>query len=60
MSGTEPDHWDHNEHGAWCPACGNLVAAPWQLMEAPAPHDCDECGFPDFEDGGAYFTEDEI
>ncbi len=50
--------WDENEHGLWCSACGNHIAAPWN-MEVEGyepPETCKQCGFPDFEDGMGYFT----
>lgn len=53
----EPHDWEENEFGLWCPACGNIIAAPWNMADedfAP-PMSCDQCGFPDFEDGMGYF-----
>src|SRR3954467_6638214 len=52
--------WHLNEHGLWCPACGNLIAAPWNMDDDyQPPESCKQCGFPDFEDGPGYFTDDE-
>lgn len=49
--------FDANEHGIWCVACGEHIAAPWNLGSGwVAPDSCKTCGFPDFEDGAAYFT----
>ena len=53
--------WELNEHGYWCPACGNHIAH--QITDDPddearLPDSCRECGFPDFEDGEGYFTDD--
>lgn len=48
MNGT--DHpWDENEHGLWCPCCGNHIAAPWNMEDEDfqAPTICKQCGFPD-------------
>lgn len=44
------DHpWDQNEHGLWCPVCGNHIAAIWNLEEEgyEPPDACNQCGFPD-------------
>jgi predicted RNA-binding Zn-ribbon protein involved in translation (DUF1610 family) len=51
--------WEHNEHGLWCPACGDLLAASWHCEEEDfePPEVCKQCGFPDFEDGTGYFTD---
>lgn len=59
---TEPSDspFDRNEHGLWCPAFGYLVATN-EMLEEPkyqAPEECKQCGFPDFEDGMGYFTDD--
>jgi hypothetical protein len=56
MSGSP---WDLNEHGLWCPACGEILAAPWHLEDEDfvEPEICKTCGFPDFEDGMNYFTD---
>lgn len=52
--------WEENEHGMWCPACGNHIAASWSLDEPgyTPPETCRDCGFPEFEDGTGYFTDD--
>lgn len=55
-----PDPWSLNEHGLWCPACGNLIAR-LECAEEPdyePPESCRQCGFPDFEEGTGYFTDD--
>ena len=46
------DEFDHpftiNEHGLWCDACGELVAAPWTVDETYRPPEtCPTCGWPD-------------
>jgi predicted RNA-binding Zn-ribbon protein involved in translation (DUF1610 family) len=52
--------WEYNEHGLWCPACGEHIAAPWNMgNDYQAPESCKTCGFPDFEDGHGYFTDEE-
>ncbi len=52
--------WDLNEHGLWCLACGNLLAAPHNIDEDyEPPETCRQCGFPDFEEGTGYFTDDD-
>ncbi len=44
--------FDLNEHGLWCPHCGEIIAAPWNMDDDyQAPDSCKSCGFPDFEDG---------
>lgn len=56
-----PHPWSENEHGLWCPACGYHIAAPWTLEDEEdyvPPDSCKECGYPDFEDGTDYFTDD--
>lgn len=52
--------WDENEHGLWCSACGNHIAAMWTMEEDgyEPPLTCHQCGYPDFEDGPGYFTDD--
>lgn len=50
--------WERNEHGLWCPACGEHIAAPWNMDDDyRPPESCKTCGFPDFEDGAGYFTD---
>lgn len=47
-------NWVLNEHGAWCPGCGYLIAPSfWEDWEAKADqaYACKDCGFPDYEDG---------
>ena len=41
--------WEQNEHGLWCPVCGNHIAAPWHLEDDDymPPETCPQCGFPD-------------
>lgn len=52
--------FEENEHGLWCPACGDLIAAPWQMDdEFVVPETCRQCGFPDFEDGPGYFLDED-
>lgn len=52
------DLFDLNEHGLWCPACGEILAAPWNIDDDWTPPETCKCGFPDFEDGPGYFTDD--
>lgn len=56
-----PDPWLQNEDGLWCPACGDHIAAPWIMDEEgyQPPDACRTCGFPDFEDGHGYFTDED-
>jgi len=59
---AEPEApWEENEHGLWCPACGDIIAAPWNMEEEGyvPPLTCRQCGFPDFEDGMGYFTDED-
>lgn len=60
MSSAPISHWDGNEHGLWCPACGNHIAAPWRMDEPDfePPESCKQCGFPEFEEGPGYFTDE--
>jgi hypothetical protein len=54
---VDPGPFEANEHGIWCLSCGEIIAAPWNLSKDwSAPESCKTCGFPDFEDGGVYFT----
>jgi len=50
--------WTQNEHGIWCPACGELIRPEWNIPddERELPETCKTCGFPDFEEGCGYFT----
>lgn len=46
------DDFDHpfevNEHGVWCVACGEHIAAPWNVTETYVPpENCKRCGWPD-------------
>jgi hypothetical protein len=37
-----------NEHGLWCPSCGELLAGPGGTdEEGLEPDECRVCGFPD-------------
>jgi hypothetical protein len=43
--------WEPNEHGLWCPNCGDIIATDYfferdELYEPP--RHCCACGFPDF------------
>jgi hypothetical protein len=53
--------WDRNEHGLWCPACGDIIASSSRADEDDyePPDTCRQCGFPDFEDGLDYFTDED-
>lgn len=57
------DHpWTENEHGLWCPSCGELIAAPWNMDDDYVPPDeCRTCGFPDDAEKMAeyFFGEDD-
>lgn len=41
-----------NEHGLWCPCCGNLIASPATANadDYQAPAECGQCGFPEDAD----------
>lgn len=40
--------FDWDEHGVWCPHCGDLIAAPWNIDEDwQEPNECRACGFPE-------------
>jgi len=54
---TMSNPWHRNEHGLWCPACGELIGSGED--DYIVPDSCRTCGFPDFEDGPGYFTDDE-
>lgn len=58
--GATYEPWDWNEHGLWCTACGNHIAAAWTIDDDDydPPETCKQCGFPDFEEGVGYFTGD--
>ena len=60
MSEACSDIWSTTEQGLWCPACGFMIAASWHLGEHDfePPLTCKQCGYPDFEDGPSYFTDD--
>lgn len=58
---SDPTPWAINDDGAWCPACGDIIAPSfWRDWEQKAEDvsNCKQCGFPDFEDGHGYFTDD--
>ena len=60
MNSSSPDTgpFIRNEHGLWCPACGEIIAGVSCVDEDYFPPDsCKTCGFPDFEDGPGYFTD---
>lgn len=42
-------HFDRNEHGVWCPSCGELIVPGWRLDddELEEPIECTVCGYPD-------------
>jgi hypothetical protein len=52
--------WEENSFGLWCPACGDLIAPSFHMDDEDftPPECCKQCGFPDFEDGTGYFTDD--
>ena len=45
----EFDHpFDVNEHGLWCPMCGELQQASFHIDETYVPpENCKHCGWPD-------------
>lgn len=50
MTSPATDHpLYRNEHGLWCPCCGNHIAASWTMEEEDyePPMICKQCGFPD-------------
>jgi len=50
-SSWRDDHlWAENEHGLWCPNCGEHHAAPWEMDDEDfSPRlTCRACGFPEF------------
>ena len=52
--------WDVNGHGLWCTACGDCLAASHNIDDDyEPPESCRQCGFPDFEDGTGYFTDED-
>lgn len=58
-SEPEPD-FEYNEHGAWCPVCGDLVASSFQMEDEDfiVPSVCRQCGFPDEIDRAAKWAAD--
>ena len=41
--------WEANEHGLWCPECGECIATPWMFErdEQYSPRaSCKDCGYP--------------
>lgn len=49
--------WHENEDGHWCPACGDLVRSAESRRQLPSS--CRQCGFPEFEEGNGYFTDED-
>ena len=46
----DPGDFTVNEHGVWCPSCGEIIAAAWNVERAEewgAPSECRTCGWPD-------------
>ena len=37
--------WSHNEHGTWCPSCGELLSHRDEDFDEDG--ECPACGFPD-------------
>lgn len=38
----------HNDHGTWCPSCGDLLAGAGGVDEdGIEPDECPTCGYPD-------------
>ncbi|MGI9422722.1 MAG: hypothetical protein ACR2PA_05985 [Hyphomicrobiaceae bacterium] len=58
MSGN----FTETQDGIWCNACGELIAAGWQLVEEPdiePPKQCPRCGWPDeFDPAAAGFVDE--
>lgn len=51
-----PSWTDRNEDGAWCPACGDLVANSFHIDDDwEEPSECRQCGFPDDIDAMAEY-----
>ena len=42
-------NFDQNEHGIWCPSCGDLLVAGWHMSgdDWEEPTECKVCGYPD-------------
>lgn len=43
--------WEPNEHGLWCPNCGDIIAPDFFFErdeEYQPPESCRACGFPEF------------
>ncbi len=53
-------HFDRNEHGLWCPSCGEMIANADHLDEdGMEPDECRVCGYPEDIDAMAdYHTGD--
>ena len=42
------DWADVNEHGIWCPMCGNLLCPTFNYTDDwQEPENCPQCGHPD-------------
>lgn len=54
---VDPGVFTVNEHGVWCPSCGEIIATPWGIDDDwMAPDECRTCGFPeDHEKMAEYF-----
>ena len=51
LDAAEGAAWEPNEHGLWCPHCGEIIAPDWfferdETFEPPTS--CRQCGFPEF------------
>lgn len=47
---AEDTPWEPNEHGLWCPNCGDIIAPEWFFRDEDyePPEHCRACGYPDF------------
>ncbi|HKT85604.1 MAG TPA: hypothetical protein VJQ77_05910 [Novosphingobium sp.] len=56
------DAFIHNEHGVWCPSCGELIANASNVDDdGIEPGECRVCGFPDDAEAmGAYHAGDDL
>ena len=50
--------WHLNEHGHWCPSCGDRVGRA-SASEDALPDSCRCCGFPDLDAVAAYHAPDD-
>lgn len=48
-----------NEHGLWCPSCGECVASGGLDADLTEPTECRCCGFPDADAVAHYHLDDD-